>query len=97
MSKKGLNYDKNFTFAIIENKFVWFNFNQKAIWHFDIDNSQNITNGQNIVNWRNVSCKGYHVKDFVEELTREAYIKNGISISEIKLTEIIRMKKIKEK
>ena len=95
MSKKGLNYDKNFTFSVIDNKFVWFNFNEKAVWHFDLDNIQN--KNENFVNWKNVSCKGFIIKDFVEDLTRETYIKNGISISEIRLTSVIRMKKVKEK
>ena len=91
---KHAGYEQNFNFAVVGTKLVWFDFNQKTVWHFDI--TDYVQMKQDAILWHQTSCKGFTVKDITEGITREAYLDRGIYLGELGENSTLRTKKIKE-
>lgn len=87
---------KNLSFAIVDSKFVWFNFEQKSIWHFELGEQLSSGLAQNEFDWRTISCKGFSVEQAMDSFHRADFIKHGVHLSEIPGNAVLRKKKIRE-
>lgn len=85
-------FQRNFLFAVVKDKLVWFSFNQKTVWH--LDNILNIAPGK--VNWALTACKGFTVNEITSDFTKEAFIKKTLHLTELPSQSVQQIKHMKQ-
>ena len=87
----------NFSFAMIENKLMWVNYEQKEIWELDASKIQDDTDERaSKISWTQCECKSFSAQAIFQGISVEEFQDQGIRIHEVSEQSMIRKRKIPE-
>ena len=89
------NQESSFTFGLVGSKLVWLSLDEKKIQHVDFDELLQATESQEdgAVRWASIKSPAFSILQFLNNVSKEELVRQGITIDEIPSGSLLHLKK----